>query len=78
MVHKSQLQTFHIGDNLLSRVKLRSVKFPSDSDLIAKIEDQKEWNKYRENIMEDIPKARWPNRPDEVDPMIFGTVKTAY
>lgn len=68
MIHKCQLQTFHIGENLIARVKQRSIKYPSDSELMAKIDKQRYWSNYRSELMEKIPKTRWPSRPDDNEP----------
>jgi len=45
-----------------------------DAELIAMIDKQRDWSKYRENLMTKIPKGRWPYKPDFVEPMIFGAV----
>lgn len=71
MVHKYQLQTFHIGESLLKRVADRSVKFPTDKDLIMQIDREKEWSKYRSSLMSAIPKGRWPTQEIEYEQMVF-------
>jgi CRP-like cAMP-binding protein len=76
MVHKYQLQTFHIGESLLDRVSDRSVKFPSDQNLILKIDKEKDWSKYRTSLMHAIPKSRWPTQEIEYEQMVFSNQHT--
>merc|ERR1711871_720084 len=58
MIHMSQLQTFHIGEDLLHRVTARQIQYPDDNALMAKIDTDKFWVKYRSDLMKGIPKTR--------------------
>ena len=60
MIHKIQMQTFHVDERFLERIKIRSVKYPNDVDLTGIIEQRKEWKKYRSSCLLDIPKQKWP------------------
>jgi hypothetical protein len=60
MIHKIQMQTFHVDERFLERIKIRSVKYPNDVDLTGIIEQKKEWKKYRSSCLLDIPKQKWP------------------
>ena len=71
LLHKYQLQTFHVGENLLLLVSAGAIKYPTDAELIRTIDHQKEWKKYRENIMQGIPKHRWPIKEIEIEQMVF-------
>ena len=71
MIHSNQLQTFHIGQNLTERIVDRKIKYPGDSELMAKIDKDKQWGKYRQSLMDTIPKTRWPTQEIEFEQMIF-------
>jgi hypothetical protein len=71
LIHKYQLQTFRVGNGLIDQLKVRSIKYPSDTDLIKTIDRQKDWTKYRSKIMDKIPKGRWPSKEVEYEQMVF-------
>lgn len=60
MIHKTQIQTFHVDENFLGRIKIRSVKYPNDVDLTGIIDQKKDWKKYRASCLNDIRKQKWP------------------
>ena len=68
VIHKYQLQTFHVGDHLMERVETRSIAYPSDDVLISTLEHRSRWGAYRAELLDKIPKARWPTRADDVEP----------
>ena len=41
MIHMHQLQTFHVGEDLLHRVTARQIQYPDDNALMAKIDKDK-------------------------------------
>jgi hypothetical protein len=68
LVHKSQMQTFHVDDKLFDRISYRSIRYPEDSDLVVQIEKKKKWKIYRSELMNNIPKERWPSRETDLEP----------
>ena len=60
MIHKIQMQTFHVDENLLEKIQIRSVKYPNDVDLSGIIEQKKEWKKYRASCLAEIRTTKWP------------------
>lgn len=72
-IHKYQLQTFHIGENLQLRVQARSIRYPSDAELISTIDRQKAWQKYRNDLLKAVPKSRWPTQDVEYEQMVFSS-----
>ena len=71
MLHKKQLQTFYIDPKIVDKVKMKSVSYPNDTELVAKNRSKEGWLKIRESLMADIPKARWPSRVDDTEPFVF-------
>lgn len=72
-IHVNQLHTFHIGENLIERIVDRKIKYPDDTELMAKIDKDRLWGKYRQVLMEQIPKTRWPSKEFEYDQMVFSS-----
>ena len=70
-VHKKQLKTFYIDPKIVDKVKMKSVSYPNDTELVAKNRSKEGWLKIRESLMADIPKARWPSRVDDTEPFVF-------
>jgi CRP-like cAMP-binding protein len=60
MIHKIQMQTFHVDEIFLERIKVRSVKYPNDVDLTGIIEQKKEWKQYRSTCLSAVKKTKWP------------------
>ena len=60
LIHKIQMQTFHVDENVLEKIKIRSVKYPNDVDLTGIIEQKKEWKKYRASCLSEIKTTKWP------------------
>lgn len=60
IIHKTQLQTFLVGENLLESTRLRAVQYPEDVVLEKRALFQRDWMEYRGLMMDTIPKARWP------------------
>lgn len=66
-VHKLQLQTFLIDQRFLDDVRRKSIRYPDDKELVAKLDREKVWMKYREEVLKEIPKNRWlPGKNEEV------------
>jgi hypothetical protein len=53
-IHKSQLQTFRIKEDLLDRIKYRSVCYPEDEELLAQKERQEAWELQRVHIVKNL------------------------
>ena len=53
-IHKSQLQTFRIRENLLERIKYRCVKYPEDEELLRDKEAKEVWEVQRQAIIKDL------------------------
>merc|ERR1711871_385592 len=70
-IHKNQLQTFHIGEDLIHKITARQIQYPDDNALMAKIDTDKFWVKYRSEIMKGIPRNRWPTKEEEFEQMVF-------
>jgi hypothetical protein len=70
LIHKSQLQTFYVGENLIARVKDRCVKYPNDQEIMRSLEKNKKWTHYRKEMMDKISKSKWPHRPDDLEPFL--------
>jgi hypothetical protein len=68
MLHKSQLQTFEVDDDMLERVKIKSVRYPEDPDIVVSLHRQQEWTLYKKEVMDNIPKDRWPTKLVEYEP----------
>jgi len=66
-VHKLQLQTFLIDQQFLDHVRRKSIRYPDDKELVAKLDREKIWMKYREEVLKEIPKNRWlPGKNEEL------------
>lgn len=63
-IHKSQLQTFRLK-GLLEKMKIRAVKYPVNTVLAESLEKKEKWQKYREEVLETIPKTRWRKENSE-------------
>lgn len=61
-IHKVHLQTFQIDERLLARVKQRAVHYPPDETLVQMLESNQEWSGYKRDLMEEIPKDKWPHK----------------
>jgi hypothetical protein len=70
MVHKSQIQTFHISDSFLSKLREHAIVFPEDDALVDTMIKNKAWKAYRQNIVKNLPKNRWPKQGSKFDPFI--------
>jgi CRP-like cAMP-binding protein/tetratricopeptide (TPR) repeat protein len=70
VIHKFQLQTFNMSENIMDRVDLRAVTYPTDDALMKKLEHKERWTQYKDEIMLGIPKGRWPTRADDVAPFV--------
>lgn len=70
MIHKTQMQTFHIQEGFLARLHERSIVFPDDDMLVDIMIKKRSWKAYRESIIEEIPKSRWPKEKNLSDPFI--------
>jgi CRP-like cAMP-binding protein len=57
-IHKSQLQTFRVRQNLLERLKYRSVIYPEDEELLKQKEQAEEWEITRQGIVSTMSKVR--------------------
>lgn len=64
LLHKTQIQTFKVDDNLIDRVKLKAVHYPGDPHIVVSLYRKQEWKHYKELMMADIPKNRWPTKFD--------------
>ena len=53
-IHKSQLQTFRVKEDLLERIKYRSVGYPEDEELLAQKERAEAWEHERRLIVKDL------------------------
>jgi CRP-like cAMP-binding protein len=67
-VHKTQIQTFHISDELLTKVRLRSVVYPNDKTIEQNLSKNKKWMEFREKEMSRIRKTRWPKLNSDQEP----------
>jgi len=61
LLHKTQIQTFPVDDSFLQFVKTKAVSYPGDPDVVVALFRQQNWRKYRQGVMEAIPKQRWPS-----------------
>lgn len=59
-LHKMHLQTFRLGENFQERLRLRSVRYPSDHILVEKLQNGKEWAEYRAGVLDSVSKSKWP------------------
>jgi hypothetical protein len=71
VVHRSQLQTFFIGENFIARLKLKALHYPDDAVLVSNLVKKELWKKLRVTMLDAIPKGRWPSKESDVEPMIF-------
>ena len=71
VLHKKQIQTFHIDPKFIDKVKQKAVNYPDDTELVMKNRSKAGWKKVREAMMEEIPKGRWPSRETDVEPFVF-------
>jgi hypothetical protein len=71
VIHKSQMQTFHIEKDFIDNIQQKSVSYPDDTVLVASLAKKEGWMKLREAMLAEIPKGRWPSRADDVEPMVF-------
>ena len=53
-LHKSHIQTIHISESVLDKVRQRSVVYPTDSTLETDIEFQKDWSAYKNALMSSV------------------------
>ena len=53
-IHKSQLQTFRVKEDLLGRIKYRSVGYPEDEELLAQKERADAWEHERQLIVKNL------------------------
>lgn len=53
-IHKSQLQTFRIKEDVLEHIKYRSVCYPEDEELLAQKERQEAWELQRVGIVKNL------------------------
>eukprot|EP00597_Dinobryon_sp_UTEXLB2267_P014299 CAMPEP_0170116102 /NCGR_PEP_ID=MMETSP0020_2-20130122/12003_1 /TAXON_ID=98059 /ORGANISM="Dinobryon sp., Strain UTEXLB2267" /LENGTH=1446 /DNA_ID=CAMNT_0010344023 /DNA_START=151 /DNA_END=4491 /DNA_ORIENTATION=- len=60
MLHKVQLQTFLVDDKFLNRVKIKAVHYPADPDIVVSLHRQQEWKLYKDEVIREIPKHKWP------------------
>jgi CRP-like cAMP-binding protein len=59
-IHRIHLQTFHVDDNLLQRVKDRSVHYPPDDTLVRMLESNVHWDEFKKELIDQLPKDKWP------------------
>ena len=53
-IHKTQLQTFRVKEELLERIKYRSVAYPEDEELLAQKERDEAWEHERQLIVKNL------------------------
>ncbi len=46
----------------------KSTLYPGDPDIVVSLFRKQEWRKYKEEIMETIPKDRWPTKLVDYEP----------
>jgi len=51
-IHKSQLQTFRVRDNVLERMKYRCVVYPEDEELLQQKERKESWEIQRKALLQ--------------------------
>ena len=57
-IHKSQLQTFRVRDNLLERMKYRCVVYPEDEELLRLKEQKESWEIQRQALLTQVSKVK--------------------
>ena len=55
-IHKSQLQTFRIRENMLEKLKYRCVVYPEDEELLLQKERKAMWEVQRQDIVGNLSK----------------------
>lgn len=71
MIHKTQIQTFAVNDKFLERVKAKATLYPIDPDIAVSLFRQKGWQEYRSEILDAVPKDRWPKKNVGVEPFLI-------
>jgi CRP-like cAMP-binding protein len=61
-IHRIHLQTFHVDENLLQRVKDRSVHYPLDEILVQMLESNMHWDEFKKELIGQLPKDKWPKK----------------
>jgi len=69
-IHKTQMQTFHIQESFLARLNERSVVYPDDEVLVEMMLKRKSWKSYRQSVVDQLSKTRWPKEKKLNDPFI--------
>jgi CRP-like cAMP-binding protein len=59
-IHRTHLQTFHVEESLLQRVKDRSVHYPPDDTLVRMLESNVHWDEFKKELIDQLPKDKWP------------------
>ena len=62
MVHRSQLQTFLVDEVTITRAKLKSVVYPTDSTINNTLRRNKEWKNCKKEIIGKVRQDKWPKR----------------
>jgi hypothetical protein len=53
-IHKSQIQTFRVKEDLLEKLKYRSVSYPEDEELLMQKERKDAWELHRQVIVKNL------------------------
>ena len=70
VLHKTQMQTFHINDDLLTKVRLRAVVYPNDKTIEQNLTRGKAWKEFKAKEMTRIRTTRWPKLNSDQEPFI--------
>lgn len=54
VIHQAQLQTFHIGDVMLERVRQRAIVYPSDDQALERRARTKVWQQFKTGLIKDM------------------------
>ena len=46
----------------------KATKYPLDSDIVVSLFRQQGWQKYKAEVMEEVPKDRWPAHSKHYEP----------
>jgi tetratricopeptide (TPR) repeat protein len=57
-IHKSQLQTFRVRENLMERIKYRGVSYPEDEELLREKEQKELWEVQRQSIVRTLSRSK--------------------
>lgn len=68
IVHKAQLKTFFVEDEVMESLRLRAIQYPEDVELEKRLNHNVYWKGYKKKVMKAIPKARWPMQESTTEP----------